>query len=141
MARPNRGQHKVPRTYLEAFCNEEGRVWVANDQLNIYSERPHNVLTERDFYTVRFPTGGGSLLIETAYLGGIEGTYASLYREKLVPRQQLSDKDKVLLSVFLASMIERSPRRRASLQNMFDQVGEKVAALRSGGTDDASREG
>ena len=131
MARPHKGQHKVPRTYLEPFCNDDGRLWVANDQLKLYADRPRNVLTEQDFYTVRFPSGGGSLLIETQYLGGIEGAYATLYRERLADRLPLSDDNKAMMAVFLASMIERSPRRRTAIEGIFEKIGAKVSEFQA----------
>jgi Protein of unknown function (DUF4238) len=131
MARPHKGQHKVPRIYLEPFCDDDGQVWVANDQLKLYPDRPHDVLTERDFYTVRFPSGGGSLFIEKEYLGGIEGAYATLYRDTLADRLPLSNTDKAVMAVFLASMIERSPRRRAGIEGIFERVDATLSEFQA----------
>src|SRR6266851_9432174 len=92
MARPHKGQHKVPRIYLEAFTDENGYIWVVNhNQLKIFRDKPHNILTEKDYYTVRFPTGGGTMIIETEFLGGIETAYANVYRRKLDTRQPLDE--------------------------------------------------
>jgi hypothetical protein len=131
MARQHKGQHKVPRTYLEAFTNADGRFWVANDQLKIYPAKPHNVLTERDFYTVRFPSGGGTLLIETEFLGGIESAYAEIYRTKLKDQKALTEHEKGVMAIFVASMLERSPRRREAMQQFFDEVTSKTGAMQA----------
>lgn len=131
MARPHKGQHKVPRTYLEAFTDESGYFWIGNNQLNIYRDKPHNVLTEKDYYTVRFPTGGGTLTIETEFLGGIEAAYADAYRRKLKTRQQLNNKEKGIVAVFLASMLERSPRRREAMRQLFKDVTAYVTQVQT----------
>lgn len=44
MPRPHKKQHKVPKIYLEAFTNEDGRVWVADDKLRLFSDKPKKVL-------------------------------------------------------------------------------------------------
>jgi uncharacterized protein DUF4238 len=131
MARPHKGQHKVPRTYLEAFTDESGYFWIGNNQLNIYRDKPHNVLTEKDYYTVRFPAGGGTLTIETEFLGGIETAYADVYRRKLKTRQQLNNKEKGIMAVFLASMLERSPRRRKAMRQLFKDVTANVTQVQT----------
>src|SRR6202043_3485506 len=105
--------------------------WVGNKQLKIYQDKPHNVLIEKDYYTVRFPTGGGTLLVETKFLGGIETAYADVYRRKLKTRQQLNEKEKGIMAVFLASMLERSPRRREAMQQLFKEVTAHVTQVQA----------
>ena len=137
MPRPHKKQHKVPRTYLEAFTNNDGRVWVSDNKLRLYSEKPKNILTENDFYTVRFPDGGGTLKVETEFLGGIEATYARIYGEKISQHKPLTRIEKAAMAIFVATMLERSPRRREALQDGFDQVRkitEKMRAMVSGMT-------
>lgn len=131
MARPNKKHHKTPRIYLEAFTNADGRVWVSDRELRIYPEKPKNILTENDFYTVRFPDGGGTLEVETKYLGGIEAAYAKLYREKILPRKPFTTMEKAVMAIFIASMLERSPRRREALQDGFDRVRRMTEQMRS----------
>jgi hypothetical protein len=97
-------------------------LWVANNQLKIYQDKPRNVLTERDFYTIKFPSGGRSLVVETKFLGGIEGSYAQLYRDKVEERKPFTPQDKAVMAVFLASMLVRGPRRRGAMEDFFGQV-------------------
>ena len=131
MARPNKKHHKVPRTYLEAFTNSDGRVWVSDNKLHLYSEKPKNILTENDFYTVSFPNGGATLKVETEYLGGIEGAYASLYKEKISQNKPLTPIEKATMAIFVASMLERSPRRREAMKDGFDQVRRITENMRA----------
>ena len=83
MPRPNKKHHKIPATYLHGFTVKNGQLWIINKNLKLYSQIPENLLTENDYYTVRFSTGGGTLDIETKFLGGIEGKFAEIYRTKI----------------------------------------------------------
>ena len=137
MSRQHKKQHKVPRTYLEAFTNKDGRVWVADNKMRLFSQKPKNILTENDFYTVRFPDGGGTLKVETEFLGGIEATYSIIYQEKIFKHLPLSKTEKAAMAIFVAATLERSPRRREALQDGFDQVRditEKMRAMVAGMT-------
>lgn len=131
MARKNVKHHKIPATYLRGFTDESGRVWISNREFNIYPGRPESVLSESDYYTVRFPSGGGTLVIETEYLNGIEGNFATLYRENIKSQKLIDQKTKAQLSIFVASMLERQPSRRASLDKFFKDAREKVNHMRA----------
>ena len=130
MGRPHKKQHKIPRTYLEAFTDSRGLVWVADRNLNLDQQKPINLLTEADYYTVKFSTGGGTLAVETKFLGGIEKAYSKLYREKIEKQLTVSKEDKATLSIFVASMMERQPMMRESLKKFFSDIEEHVKHLR-----------
>lgn len=130
MARPNKKHHKIPRTYLEGFTDSEGRIWVADERLNLYPQKPKNILTENDYYTIRFESGGGTLDVETKLLNGIEGSYAQIYRDKVAVKGNVTEKEKAVLAVFVTSMMERQPVRRAALEDFFKQVKEHVTHMR-----------
>lgn len=131
MARPHKGQHKVPKTYLQAFAGEDGKLWVVGSDLTVRKSAPSDTLKERDYYTVRFPDGGGSLAIETEFLGGIEGAYAEIYKTKLSQHLTLTATEKARMAIFVASMIERSPRRRDGFESMFDKVREMTDRMQA----------
>lgn len=131
MARPHKGQHKIPRVYLQEFVDAEGLVWVLDQKLNIYSQKPSKILTEADYYTVKFKSGGGTLDVETKYLGGIEAAYSKVYRDKLLKKEAISIKEKAILAIFVASMMQRQPGRRESLKKFFADVRETVEHLRN----------
>lgn len=130
MARPNKKHHKIPATYLENFADTNGKFWVADRELKVYPQTPSGLLTENDYYTIRFPDGGGTLVVETKYLGGIEGSYADLYKRKIGKFEQITKKEKATLAIFVASMMERQPQSRKSLERFFKDVKEKVEHLK-----------
>jgi len=131
MGRPNKKHHKTPRIYLEAFTGPDGRVWVSDDRLRLYAQKPKNILTENDFYTVRFPDGGGTLVVETEYLCGIEAAYATIYRNKIAQRKPLTTVERAAMAIFIASMLERSPRRREALQDGLEKLRRKTEQMRA----------
>jgi len=126
MARPNKKHHKIPSTYLSGFTDNTGQLWIADRKLKLYSQKPKSILTENDYYTVRFKNGGGTLNIETKYLGGIEGSYASIYKEKLSNHKPISRIEKAKLAVFVASMLQRQPAIRKSMEKFFQDVTEMI---------------
>ncbi len=130
MARPNKKQHTIPRIYLQAFANSSSVIWVADESLKIYQQKPENVLTERDYYTIRFKTGGGTLDIETKYLNGIEASYADIYREKIEKRLRITEEEKAKISVFVASMMQRQPVSRGSLERFFKDAERVITHMR-----------
>lgn len=131
MARSNKGHHKIPRTYLQAFVDSTGMVWVADRNFYLFSQKPENTLTEGDYYLIKFPTGGGTLDIETKYLNGIEGSYADIYRTKIEKRLPITEEEKARLAIFVASMMERQPMKRLSLEKFFNDAKEIVEHLRA----------
>jgi len=130
MGRPNKKHHKIPRVYLEGFTGSDGKLWVADKNLKIFAQSPHGLLTENDYYTIRFPSGSGTLDIETKYLGGIEASYGNLFVSKISKLQRLTDEEKAILSIFVASMLERQPASRIALDRFFADVKEHVEHLK-----------
>lgn len=123
MGRPNKKQHKVPRCYLEAFTDESGTLWEADQRYNLRPNKPERILTERDYYTVRLPDGkGGTLFIEKEVLGNIEAAYADVYKRVIKPRKPIEVQDRAVLSIFIASMMERVSPRREAMQDFFAQL-------------------
>jgi len=123
MARPNKQQHKIPECYLKAFTDESGVLWVADERYNLRASVPGNVLTEKDYYTVRFPDGkGGTLFIEKEVLASIEAEYARIYKDTIKPRKTLPLEDRAIMSVFIASMMERAPAKREVWKDFFDRL-------------------
>ncbi len=129
MGRPHKAQHTIPKTYLQAFTDADGNLWVADVNLKVFSRKPDQILTERDYFTVRFPTGGATLAIETKYLNSIEGTYANIYRGKISKKDILSNEEKAKMAIFVASMIERQSNSRDAMNKFFDDMKEKIKHL------------
>jgi len=131
MARPHKKHHKIPSIYLHAFADANGKVWIANKDLKIFQQSPENILSEKDYYTVRFPHAGGTLSIETKYLNGIEATYSKIYKETISNKKILSLEDKAKMSIFIASLFERAPNRREAMQQFFDRAKEMMDHMKN----------
>jgi hypothetical protein len=134
MPRPNKKHHVVPRVYLQPFADDNGRFWVLSftgDSFTIRQDKPANVLTKNDYYTIRLNNGGGSLVIETKLLGGIETAYAKLYKEKIEPQLPLTEHERGILAIFAASMLLRSPARRKAIEQLFSDVREMTDKMRA----------
>lgn len=130
MARPNKDQHTIPKTYLQGFTDFQGILWVADENLKVFSRKPDQILTERDYYTIKFPSGGGTLAIETKYLNGIEGSYATIFKNTIAKKKQLNKEEKAKISVFIASMLERQSNSRDALKKFFNDAEEMIKHLR-----------
>ncbi|OGY49288.1 MAG: hypothetical protein A3D39_00470 [Candidatus Buchananbacteria bacterium RIFCSPHIGHO2_02_FULL_39_17] len=131
MARPNKKQHKIPRTYLQAFSNQDGLVWVGDERLKIFQQKPSNILTENDYYTIRFPTGGGTLEIETKLLNGIEGSYSDIYRQKIRNIRVLNLEEKAKMAIFVASMMERQSMLRDALTDFINRLEKRIKHMQN----------
>lgn len=131
MPRKNKKHHKVPATYLHGFTDNKSMLWVADRDFKLYSIRPENVLTENDFYTIKFSHSGGTLSIETKFLNGIESTYAKIFKDKLSKKFQLTMEEKAAMAIFIASLYDRVSNRRLSLQKFFDDIKEKTEHMRA----------
>ena len=135
MGRPNKLHHTAPKSYLAAFAEPatlKGALWVLNGpDLRLYRSSPEKILTDSDFYTVRLPSGRGTLDIEKKFLAKIEGFYADLYRKKISMFKQLDEEEKAHLVFFMASMLFRVPAHREMWRRFFDQIKEHVEQLES----------
>lgn len=122
MPRQNVQHHKIPRVYLQNFTDNKGMVWIADNKLIVRPQKPTETLTERDYYTVHFPNGKGTLTIETKYLNGIESTFGVVYAEKIAPRLPLTTEEKAKMAIFVASMLQRVPNRRKAIDKFSEDL-------------------
>lgn len=122
MARQNKFHHKVPNTYLTAFSDEEGKIWYSDTDYKIHHGLPSNVLREKDYYTIRFKDGGGTLAVETKVLGGIETNYSQIYQSKIAKNKPLTSEERAQMAIFVASMMERVENRREAMRKFFSDL-------------------
>ena len=114
-------QHLVPRSYLENFTDSNGKIFVLNKSLKIFSTKPEKILTDNHFYTIKLSDGKGSFIVEDS-LANIEGAFAELFKKKISQRKSLTPEEKALAAVFIASMLMRTKSRRNSIQKFFDEA-------------------
>jgi hypothetical protein len=128
MSRPHKKHHKIPATYLQAFSQQE-KLWVADENFKLYQQTPQGILSEKDFYTIKYPDGGGTLAVEKKVLGKIETSYSHVFRTKLSKKEQLSASERYILAVFISSMFERVSARRDATRQFLDDVERKAKAM------------
>ena len=108
-------QHYLPRFYLEGFQDPEipkGQtpyVWLYRKKDREWKKRaPHRVATESDRYSFVDSAGVRHDEIEK-YFSRIEGEVATILREKLAKERVLDDRERGVLALFVAAMLERVP--------------------------------
>src|SRR5262249_39791151 len=114
--------HFVSRFYLEGFTQRDtpqgkkASLWVHLAKVGEWKLLPPNAIgAETDYYTVTARTGERNRQIEKA-LSRVEGAAAPLIRgKKIASRENLTDKDRASLALFIATMMERVP---AAIDNL-----------------------
>ncbi len=114
-------QHTVSRSYLENFSNEKGLIWVLDTDDKIFNTSPYSVLKERHFYSLTSPSGEKDFIVEDA-LSGIEGDYISVFKNKLSKNLFLTNEERVIASVFIATLMIRTRPYRDSMKNSLEEV-------------------
>jgi hypothetical protein len=115
--------HTIPASYLGNFVDNNGHVWVLDTDDRIFNVNPNNILKERHFYSLTNEDGTKNLSVENM-LSSIESDFVNVYRDKIENGLFLTDKERVIVSVFIATLMTRTrPRRdhtKSSLEEMKD---------------------
>ena len=114
-------QHTVPGSYLENFADENGHVWVLDTDDKIFNVNPDNILKERHFYSLTGSDGEKDMSVESA-LASIEGDFVNVYREKFAKDLFLTDKERIVVSVFIAALMTRTRPYRDRLKNSLEEL-------------------
>lgn len=114
-------QHTIPKCYLENFSDNDGYVWVLDKNNKIFKTNPINILTENQFYSITLKNGEKSLVVEDT-LANIEGAYISIFKEKISKDIILTDKEKAMVSVFVAAILLRPKPYREGLRGMIKNL-------------------
>jgi Protein of unknown function (DUF4238) len=134
MAKPNKKQHYVPKTYLAGWVDPEtpqGQnpyVWVFPREGGEGKRKgPENIFTETDFYTLTGPSGERLLTLEQG-LSQLEGSFARV-RKKLNKGENLGSHDVTVLIAFTAAMFVRTPDFLEFQREQFRPLLEKGRAM------------
>lgn len=124
-------QHIIPRCYLENFTDDNGNLFILDlNKKKIFKTKPEKTLTDNHFYTIKFPGGGGSLIVENT-LEKIESEYATILHSKIKKRKPLDLKERALISVFVAVMFLRTKAFRESIETPFREIEEFIKKMES----------
>lgn len=121
--------HFITESYQRNFTDSKGHVWVLTSEGKIYNTNPLNSFKEDHFYTVKLPTGGGSLIVEKA-LAEIEGAFVNIVRTKIEKSQFLTDDDRLCVGMFVAAMFTRTKVQRNHFKNSQEMMIEKMEAMK-----------
>lgn len=127
-------QHFVPQCYLREFADpsasteKDAFVWIFDkDGKNKRLDKVKNVLFSNDLYTIKIK-GKKNYFIEKT-LQNIEGSYATVFREKISKRLPLTEEEHIYLCIFVAVMLQRTLRHKDSLGKFLDQLIERAEKL------------
>jgi acylphosphatase len=114
------GDHYVPQAYLRGFTDDQSveMIWVYDKVQKIFFRaNVRNVAQEKNFYGPE---------IEIALNSDIENP-ANPVLEKLRRREAITDTERYSLSVYIAVMLSRAPRRRLKIKERLPaQIEETI---------------
>lgn len=123
-----KNQHTIPQCYLKQFVDpktpngQEPYVWIFERESKRGKKKaPKNILAENDFYTLKLKSGGKDYVLEKT-LAQIESEYASVFEKKIKLKLPLDDYEHVVFCVFVAAMLERTPKQKKNIEGFLDQV-------------------
>lgn len=123
-------QHTVPRTYLANFADPaSGKVWILG-KAKIYASDPKDVLTQNYFYTIRFPDGASSFLVEDT-LANIESQFSTIHQEKISKYIPLTPQERAAVAIFVATTMTRTKQFRQLLEKFFGEMHEKMERMKA----------
>lgn len=119
-----KGQHFVPACYLREWIDilpPRGRIWIfSKDGKKKRNQRPEKVFISNDLYTIEFK-GKKNYIIEKS-LSNLEGEYATIFREKIKKHIPINEKERIILSMFVAAMFLRTPKYKENTEKLYDQL-------------------
>lgn len=99
--------HYLPQSYLEGFCREDG-FWVYDRKDDEYRKQtPVNTTVQKHYYSIEEEDGEKNIEIEKM-LSQLEGSTKKVIN-KIVHRKLLSNKDKMIMSLFISFAWTRIP--------------------------------
>lgn len=132
----NKRQHSIPSSYLKAWCDPDTvpiggeyspYVWIfSKDGKQVEHKPPEKIFFEKDLYTVHTKDGERNLTIEQN-LSRLEGEFSRLRKNKLEKKIPLSQKDHLLLCMFVAAMYGRTVAQADHWRTFWRDSGDLLA--------------
>lgn len=127
-------QHYVPQCYLRAFAtpdsinDKEPLIWIFQKNQRIGRlDKIKNVLFVKNLYTLEDNDVKDFSLEEN--FANIEGEYIKVYSEKISKRIPLSERDHVILCIFIGLLLQRTLRHKDSVEKFLTQVIEMMESM------------
>lgn len=123
--------HTVPECYLKNFTDKKGKNWMLDlASREIYPSNPNDVLTGNHFYTIKIPSGGGSLIVENS-LAELEGSFIEVFRKRIENKDALSQQERANLAVFIGAMLFRTIQKRKMISKFVGNARQMIQSLRN----------
>lgn len=120
-----KGQHFVPRFYLQHFADSDGLVWTYDFlEDRVSTATPENTAVQTNFYSPVDDNGNHIDELEN-FLADIESNAAPLY-PKLIDGSRLTDQEKGDLGLFFSSLYLRSPAIINSSAEVLGYLAQQV---------------
>jgi len=123
-----KNQHIIPQCYLKQFVDpntpsdQEPYVWIFDrGKKKGRKKAPKNILSEKDFYTLKIESGEKDYSIEES-LAELESEYSLLFEKKIKCKIPLDDYDHEVLCAFVAAMLQRTLKQKENIEGFFDQL-------------------
>lgn len=116
----NKNHHYLAESYQRGFTDDNSHIWILTPENEIYNSNPSKTFKKHYFYIVKLPTGGGSLKVENS-LSKIEGGYISAL-QKIERDQELNFEERAAVSMFIATMFNRTKIHRDSMREFFEEL-------------------
>ena len=130
-AKNKKRHHYVPKAYLKAFCDGEGKILVyrKDDPHKPLHLSLNNVALRNYYYSLPLPEGGrDNNTLEDAF-SGLEGQWPPLV-DRLRRRDDINDDDSLTtLFSFIALQRLRVPAIRDHLERMMAEAGKSVLRI------------
>lgn len=124
----NKQHHKIPTCYLSNFSDQDNKIWLLSQNNILLHQKPEKSLRENNYYTIKFESGGGTLIVEHE-LAYFESIYTIIFDTKIKKHLKLTFEEKANLAIFIAAMDIRTDKFRKvwlkameDIENMANQM-------------------
>ncbi|MCH7759021.1 DUF4238 domain-containing protein [Patescibacteria group bacterium] len=110
--------HYISKTYQNNFIGKNGKIYFLDPDGRIYASNPKNMFKEGHYNTV-----DGSLFIEDI-MSEIEGLFSSIVNSKIKKKIIITKWEKILLSIYISTLLNRVRNNREGFRNFFKELVE-----------------
>jgi hypothetical protein len=123
-----KNQHIIPQCYLKQFVDpntpsdQEPYVWIFDrGKKKGKKKAPKNILSEKDFYTLKIKDGEKDYSIEESF-AQLESEYSSVFEKKIKRKIPLGNYDHAVLCAFVAAMLQRTVKQKENIEGFIDEL-------------------
>jgi len=120
---PKKRHHYIPVFYLKGFTNKDGYLYIYDkDDKPVFESSPEGIAYENHYFSFLTPEGEKDSETVENNIMSLEGEFAKVLK-KIQKEDTLSINDRIVFSLFVASMMVRVPNMR---ENIRKSTGEMI---------------